>query len=384
MKKLLFVLLGSIFTIHLLAENNVTTVSLFRHNGHYFASNVSINNVKVEGTFLIDTGSDASSILSSVAEDLGIKLSSKDRIVSDGLVSDTVRVSKKAAFSINNVEFAPIAISIDNMDDLYKHLGNNCVGIIGIDIIGQYAWKFSQDSFEIIKNIKKYEGLDAYKKNKLHFKSSTRPMLAVQFGIPIVTAQLDTGDNGLAEIGKLLFQYIPKVEERSGRGIIAQRAFRVDSINTSVLKLKDLSISGFKLLNPVVSLNTSEEKTRVYIGTEFFDYYEFIIDFPRKKFYVRQNKTEYKLSKWNSFGFKTEHRKEGVFVRFIWDESPACREGLELGCKILKINEFIVDKTLGAYRKFKEIEKENAVVQIVFQNKQGKIKTISLSKENLF
>jgi len=268
--------------------------------------------------------------------------------------------------------------------DFFSDLKYNVKGILGNNLMKEYAWYFSKENIHIIKKVKLIEDIFTYKKGKLQGKSNY-PTLISTFRKPRATTLFDTGDNAFFEIGEEVLQYLPAKELRSGKGVSGKRAFSEDTM-VKVVKTNKFEILGLTLDNPIAYVGQGR---RFFLGAEFLEFFDIIIDFPRRKYYVRQNAQYYESDLSNTFGFNTKIENENLFVNMIWHNSEADKKGIEIGDKILKINKLnVLDviKFKKAYEAIQiistELKKQNISLKLMHDN--GIEKTYNLSKKFLF
>ncbi len=379
MKRILFVFL---VLSNYLSAQVITNVSFIKNDNKYYASNVSINGEKIEGFFLLDTGSETF-INKSLANKLNLEIKG-ETMVTDGQVEVKVPLSK-AQFKIDNVSFPIIQIQVDE-NDIYWGSQCNVVGIIGNDLMRYFAWHFSKDTIQIIKKVKRFKNVEDYKKYKLDLQMGYYPILITSFGKPRATTLFDIGDNAFFEIGRSMLEYIPSKEIKQGEGVLTTSAFSKD-ISTTVVKTDIFEIEDFSVKNPIAFVSDGEGFWN--LGAEFLDFFYIILDFPKKKYYLKQRSQVYCSDYWNNFGFKYEIKdSEKMIVSFIWNGSQAQEKGLVVGDEILSINQIDIKKLLERpvceIRKLvdKELKKENLTITI--KKESGNKIPIFLKRENIF
>lgn len=266
--------------------SGVTPLSISNEYGNYFATNVSINGHLVEGKFLIDTGSDYSIISQQTANKLGLECIGQTT-TTDGYKEITSSYVK-ARLTIDEVQFENVGMVM--IEDDYLGLGVFCQvkGIIGSNIIRQAVWRFTPVSVEIMNDIDEECELDEYTVEKLILQGDSKgvPYLVATFGRPRGTFLFDTGDNGFIQIYPELVQYVPERKERVGKGRAVSMLFSeqnaTDTTVYSACRTDTFNVAGLKVKQPIAYVEGTEQS--VAIGSEFFNYFETIFDFPRKKY----------------------------------------------------------------------------------------------------
>lgn len=379
MKKIAFLIIA-ILSNHLYAQV-ITNVDIIKEKKKYYATNVKINGQKIDGIFLIDTGSETF-IDIDLAQQLGLKMQGIDS-VSDGYATTKIQFSF-ADFTVNDILFKNIKVNIDETD-LLSNFQCNVKGIIGNNLMRHFVWRFSKDSVQIISKAKHYNRIKEYQKGKLQ-KGTYYPILITTFGRPRATTLFDTGDNGFFEIGKGLLKYVPKKEIRVGKGILSYRAFTEDT-SAIVVKTDIFKILDFQLNNPIAFV--SNENYGFSLGAEFLDFFDIILDFPKCKYYVKQNVKNYTSDYWNNYGFKFKIENNSVIITMIWSNSQAEKHNIQLGDKILLINnlniqDIILKKPKCEVYKLIAQELEKQELDITIINSKGTKRKLHLVKEYLF
>lgn len=353
-------------------------ISVVKEEGRFYATNVKINNKVVHGKFLIDTGS-MTLINSSVFAELKLECNGKQQVVSDGFINDTLK-SVTASFIIDGIEFGDIDVSI-----IEDGIGNVCNvrGTIGSDLMKENVWLFTKDSIVLLAKSKDYKYIRDFRKEKLIIQNKHYPYFIVGLNTPRATTLFDTGDNALMVSSYDVLEYYTGYTMIKGKGIGSYGLFSVDT-GVAAITTNHLSISDFKIENPVAYVENSFLWT---VGTELLEYFDIILDFPKKRYYVKQIKGVYSDEKWNDFGFRYSVKNNQVFVRFVWCNSAVDKAGIEVGERILRINSLDLSEVNGPYcDACKMIEQElNTSTKItVLTQKDNTTKSTVLYKSNLF
>lgn len=379
MKKIVFFII-TILSNHLYAQV-ITNVEIIKENKKYYATNIKINGQKIDGIFLIDTGSE-SYINIDLAQQLGLEIQGVDS-VSDGYTTTSIQFTY-ADFTVNDILFKNIKVNIDKIGIL-SDFKCNIKGVIGNNLMRYFVWRFSKDSIQIIRKTKHYKHIKEYKKGKLQ-RNTYYPTLITTFGRPRATTLFDTGDNGFFEISESLLKYVPKKEIRVGKGISSYRAFTEDT-SAIIVKTDIFKILDFQLDNPIAFV--SNEDYNFSLGAEFLDFFDIILDFPKGKYYVRQNVKDYTSDYWNTYGFKFKIENNSAVIIMIWNNSQAEKQNIQLGDEILLVNNLNIHDIMlnnpkcEVYKLIaQELEKHEIDITII--NIKGTKRKLHLKQQYLF
>lgn len=370
-------------------KENVTSVSFVKERGKYFATNVKINGVAIPGMFLIDSGSET--IISDKTAILAGLEFQKKITITDGYNSKAV-LSANAELNINGFSFKRTKVSVLYEVDLGLGVFCDVAGIIGNDIMKQCVWYFTENEIQICSNLKSLNSVSSFNKEKLIMqgKNKTTPYVVVGFGTPRGTALFDTGDDCLIQINKIVLDYIKPQEIIQGKGravsMLLSYQNATPKTSYSIIRTDKFTIGDKTVSNPVGYIEDNEEGWA--IGTELFDYFDIIIDFPKKQFFFKQKEKEYISKKWDTFGFSTIIENGTVLVKFIWDDTPAYRASIESNNKIISINNLSfenIDKQ-SSCQMYKQINNELSkdVIFLIIEKEDGKRYSHKLQKANLF
>lgn len=371
-------------------ENQAVLITIEKELDLFFATNVKINNIPIKGRFLIDTGA-ATIITKKVANDVALKESSKKSIITDDYESHTV-YGTPCRFSIDGFEFKSIRTNVTDEIDLGIGVFCDVVGIIGSNLMKQCIWRFTSETVEIYPNKLTPDILSQYNKEKLILQGNNKsmPYIVTELVRPRATALFDTGDNGLIQINKISLPYIPIQEKISGYGKHTKRLLShqdsPDTLKYEAIKVEKLTFAGLNISYPIAYIEEDNESWA--IGSEFFYYFDTILDFPAKSIYVKQIKNEYSNNAWNSFGLSLCFEQGNIIVAFVWDNSPASLAHIKPGDMVISINQLQSSnlKSLSSCEVYKKIQNELAKdkITITLQKRNDIIYTCNLVKKSLF
>ena len=385
---LYFIQFEFIYGEHLISVEPTTIgISQKVEQGKYFATNVKINGHAVEGKFLIDTGSETI-IMADLAQKAGVH-TRKRKEITDGYEIVPV-MAGKADITIDNIDLNGVRVNVIEDYDLGIGRFDSVVGIIGHNLMKNCGWKFTSDSVMIIPDIKRRDTFHGFNCTKLDLQAGSIPYIILTFGRPRFTCLLDTGDDGFVQIPEFLKDYVSPAVIRRGRGRAVSMLFGDQNAdNTSVyeiIKTDEMEIAGCKIKNPVAYIESNEEGSA--LGSQLFDYFETVLDFQNKRIFLKPLENEYDSEKWKIFGFNIDVTPGGVFVRLVWEDSPAWEAGIRPGDQLITLNSHDYQRldsisSPAVYAGFQdELKKE--VMEITLKHGTNEPRHITLKKKQLF
>ena len=393
MKNLIFFLLyfiqfEFIYGGHLISVE-VTTIGISQkvEQGKYFATNVKINGHLVEGKFLIDTGSETI-IVADRARKAGVYIR-KRKEITDGFEIASVAAGK-ADFTIDNIDFSGVRVNVIEDYDLGIGRFDSVVGIIGHNLMENCGWKFTSDSVMIIPDIKRSDTFSGFCCTKLDLQAGSIPYIVLTFGRPRFTCLLDTGDDGFVQISELLKDYVSPAVIRRGQGRAVNMLFSDQNADNAsvyeIIKTDEMEIAGCKIKKPVAYIASNKEGGA--LGSQLFNYFETVLDFQNKRIFLKPLEDKYDSEEWEIFGFSIDVTPGGVFVQFVWENSPAWEAGIRPGDQLLTINSCDYQSldsvsSPAVYAGFKD-EREKEVMEITLKHGTSEPRHIILQKRQLF
>ena len=183
-----------------------------------------------------------------------------------------------------------------------------------------------------------------YVKMPLKFDGHSGAKFEMQFAFRHIEFAIDTGKNDGISLSKSdeyssFSEYKYKKRETNGLTVSSFNSAEDASYEVSYLVekfhiTKHIEIEKY----PVVLSDTSHN----LVGTDFLKNFDIILDFRKKQLYLKQHSSE-KISKSfsDSFGFFTHWNKsQKLYISALTKESVAYKAGLEVGDRVLAINEF--------------------------------------------
>ncbi len=350
-------------------SQNVKELSIAKENGKYFLTNVKVNGQLVHARFILDTGAETL-ISEEWVKKLGIKINSGTTEFTDDKEIKAL-ANAKADFDIDNINFGTIKINV--IKDKVLSPICNVAGIIGNDLMAQKSWYLSKDKIMIIDKVKKYSEIEEFKKEKLILNSKTYPTFVVKVGTPRTYSLFDLGDNSFGSISSGLYKYVKNSDFIKGYGVSSLNAFSENS-NGGVAKINTIELNGLSINDAVIYVDNNDEKLSFSLGSEFLNYFDIILDFPKKKVYFKQKLNTYDTTFWHKFNFKVNVTDENVTVNYLWGKSNE----FQLGDKIFQINGKSI-MSLGS----NECEIRNEFNYLMRENNSLELKILRDTKESI-
>jgi len=310
-----------------------------------FENNVIIiKNVEVEGVsqkfnFILDSGSEFTFISEKVAKLIGFKSTSEVEIT-DGYEKLEMKLGF-TNFKLGEVEFNNVGVIVNDNVTMAKICGID--GYIGYNLMRSCIWQLKPENIIITDNIKSVKNIDSYNEQKLF----NGPVVVAGFtGGFNSTMLFDLGDNGTVEIQESRIDLIKKKEIVTGTGVAYTTGFgsgnkNENSIHT-LLKVPAFEFGGSLVKNMVVYTDTAPYLPIDVIGAGILNYYDIVLDFPKKRIHSLCTLDEYKNKGFKTHGFKYNIVNNEMLVSFVWDNSSAYTAGLRVGVKISKLNDLYI------------------------------------------
>jgi len=229
-------------------------------------------------------------------------------------------------------------------DDFSKKFPFSCLefdGILGYNLFQNLILEINYEngSITISDRLPNKEGFIT---SKLLTLNGGTPAFTMQVGKRTLVVGIDTGKNdGLMLGDKKFLNYCvqKKLQRQRTIGVFSSSFSGLNQhsfIDTYLLKnikiINKIGISSF----PV----SYEENAQNIAGNAFLKYFHIIIDFVRKKVYLKKIHIEIKEDFLKSFGFLTFWNEEKkLYISAIIENSPAYKSRLKIGDKILSIND---------------------------------------------
>ncbi|WP_410881234.1 PDZ domain-containing protein [Myroides sp. DW712] len=309
--------------------------------------------VEIEGKeyiFLVDTGA-PSTIRKNL--DVDFVFLKKESIMDAMQNTQEVDYVTLPSIKIGNLTFDNFVFMQEDLT-VFEDLGID--GIIGGNITARGAWDFDlqKNSITVSNTLDqawlKEANFSAFKMKKTDIGT---PLLSLTYFDRIKEKGIffDTGYSGLFYLSASMFDKVkPYVSDYiTGEGILSKNAFGNSVGETALLPLK------MKLGQQHIPIFFSdvEEDEESNLGVEWLSHYRVIIY--KNTFYFSNEGQRGFETKFVGKGIKTAVENGELLVTFVWHNSPAHKQGIQLGDKIQAVNgQQVADLTLNEQLELKK------------------------------
>ncbi len=345
-----------------------------------------INNEEVSN-FVLDTGASVTVIDDDIATQLGLQL--KDGVFQStgtNAVMDNRRMTQKQRVSLHD-EIALKGLEIMVID--LSHL-DGINGLIGFDLFKEYITETNFDT----------KVISFYKRKS---KPDTTGYQSIDFVESFCTPEIDVSvifPNDESFSGKVTFDtgnvntplifntpFVNKNNISSKLEVLITYKSDSKGINsgfkTTTTKgvISSLRIKNFKLSEIPIALSSTKEgmlSKEAYMGNlglEYISKFNFILDYNKKKIYLKPNTSYQNPFRFPLSGIGLETNKNGIFIKSIAQPSMAFEKGLKVGQQLISING-IKGKEVSFYKNI--LKKENEKVSIVVKLENGTLQTVEI------
>ncbi|SFV65694.1 hypothetical protein MNB_SM-4-1004 [hydrothermal vent metagenome] len=218
-------------------------------------------------------------------------------------------------------------------DDFSKNFPLSCLefdGILGYNLFQNLILDLNFDKKELILS-DKLPSTQGYSSTKLLSLNAGVPAFKLQIENKTFEVGIDTGKNDGLMIGdKKFLNYCEQKELQK------QRTAGIFSSSFS-------GLNQFKIINKIGISSfpiSYQENAQNMAGTAFLKNFHIIIDFTKRKVYLKKRNEEIKEDFLKSFGFLTFWNKEKkLYISAIVEGSPTYKSRLKIGDMILSIND---------------------------------------------
>ncbi|WP_299180182.1 aspartyl protease family protein [uncultured Aquimarina sp.] len=347
-----------------------------------------INNSDVSN-FILDTGSSVTAIDKTIAEQLNLALQEKGaKIIGTSGVNNDVKKTQKQHISLNNkIELKDIELYVTDLSRLGK-----INGLIGFDLFKEYVTKTNFDT-KIISFYKRKGKPDTKGYTAINFSESfCTPEIKISLSLPNDESfsgkvLFDTGNasepfsfNSPFVNNHKLTKKFKKLTTTDARGIDALYR-KVENGVIPFIKIKKFKLSEIPIaLSNAQQGMSSKEAYMGNLGLKYISKFNFILDYNKKKIYLKPNKSFDDAFNFPLSGIHLEEKEEGVFIRLISKPSMAYDKGLRAGQQLISIDG-IKEKDKQFYQK--ALRSEDKVVSITVQLEDGTLKTVQILLKRL-
>jgi len=322
------------------------------------------------------------------------------RSIDSGTVTGVNKIKTKIdvvvinQLKIGSLEFNNRKAIISNIFQKHPVTCFEVAGIIGRDFLKNMAIQIDQKNNNITLTDQPHRlNLDKVKAQKLHFNENKVPILPIKVnGKNIKKVLFDSGsDDFISFKTSNIFKY-RKRKVYSKEDIVelyGNFSLGIGGTYPSPEKQYHIYVEEFQLADITFEEFYSDisKNSNNRIGSALLDYGILTLDFINKKFYFDKYDKTVQIQKINSFGFKMRITEQNAFVSGVFQDSPAASKGIEVGQKILSIENVLLSQLSNRQRcdfynnNFPWYD--NDQIEVKFIDKFGKIKVISLEKFEL-
>lgn len=348
-------------------------------DGHIIIS-LKINNHTVSN-FVLDTGASVTVIDKTIVNELSLPLQDiAAKTTGTSGVNDDVKKTQKQQVALSDI------VVLNGIEMYVSDLSRfgNIKGLIGFDLFKEFI---SETNFDT-KTISFY---------KTKGKPDTKGYKSISFNESFCTPEIklsvtlsdntslsgkvffDTGDMSTPFTFSSPFVKKHKLQSKfdtlviiESRGINSKSSNRVGAASS-------INIKGFELSEMPVTLSNSTqgmlsiEPYMGNLGLEYISKFNFILDYNKKKIYLRPNASYHKAFDFPIGGIRLEKKEKKIFIKSIATPSMAYEKGLRAGQQLISIDD-IQGESLKFYKEaLKQKDKE---VTVVVKLEDGTLKTV--------
>ncbi len=391
-KILFFVLLSN----SILAQKKISNSNFFEEIPYEFVNSKIIIPVEIEGKvfrFFFDTGG-LLIISPNLKEKLGLRSIDSGTVSGVNNVKTKIDVVKINQTKIGSLEFNNYKAIVSNVMGKHPVTCFEVDGIIGRDFLKNMAIQLDQKNRKIILTDQPHRlKLDKLKAQKLQFAKNKIPILPIKVnGKNIKKVIFDSGAGDFISFksnriqkykNKKIYQKGDIVERFGNFSLGISGSYPAPEKQYHVF-IKEFKIAGIAFEKFYTDIS---KKSNSRIGTKILNYGVLTLDYINKKFYFQSYDEEIKIKPISSFGFSLRITDQNAIVSGLYANSPAAGLGIEVGQKILSINEVILSQLSNQQRcdfyKQNFPWSEDDQIEVKFLNKFGKIKIINLERFQL-
>lgn len=300
--------------------------------------------VKIEGEtydFVLDTG--APNVIST---ELAAKLKVTSKV--NQKTKDSQGGKSELGFTtipdieIGGIHFTNTGTAVADLKQSTEIACLKIDGFVGANLMKKAIWQFDYKN-KMITITHSKSSLEIPSTSKtIPFKQQLTgtPLIDIDYhGIVNKNVTFDLGSNGGFASTETIFNKLKetgKVTEttqgfgNNNSGLFGQK----EGDTTHYALVPEVKFGDLVLTNQIVSFHKAKAQT---IGTEFFKSFKLIIDWGKEEITLIPV-DEFKNSELKTFGFSPKFADNKLVVGFIYDQSLAALQGIQVGDQILEIN----------------------------------------------
>jgi hypothetical protein len=260
-------------------------------------------------------------------------------------------------------------------------------GLIGANLMIHAIWdiNYEEDRIIITDDPQKLDGYDSGLEVAFTTSVQGSPYIPIHHGdLRIKNVLVDLGSGGSLSIPYKSFNKITQtnnIKTLKGYGSHSYGIFG-RCLDSSYSALSNQIYLGSMPMDSMIISTTQYAKKGAILGTYSLRNYHFIIDWQSNKIIFKTRKP--RPRNLESFGFGFGLEGNGLFIWFVYIDSPAGRAGLSTGMQIMEINgRDISDLNLDEYCNIRNKKLESDV--LFLKVKEGEnLRDVELQKEFLY
>jgi len=343
--------------------------------------------------FIFDTGAGGTIINAKTAVELGIiGNEAVSREAGTGMAE--IVQSTKHTVIIGNLKFKNVTLGIAELDHIERRMGTPIDGIIGWEILSQYAVRINYDTMLIeIYDNNKYEynfGDSSYPVEVSGTTIFTRITVAFKSGNTFTgKVMVDTGSGGTITFNTPFIEENDLLAEMDTYYERETQSLSVESSLVYTTILANLNISDYKFSAIPATLSIAETGALSWsgpmgiLGNEVFKHFNVFIDLKQKRMSLEPNRLYDEMFEVNCSGLELvmDDAFQKVIIDHVYAGSPAEEAGLEVGDEIIGINGTLVsDFQLPRIRNM--LSQDGEEVEILIDRK-GELRTYRFILQSL-
>ena len=339
-------------------------------------------------TFLFDTG--ATTVVSTELRDrLGLKVLFSNKLVDgSGTVNDE-KIYGMDALQLGSVTFTNVAVAAMDFSKFEEMFCVKLDGIFGTNLMRTAHWKIDYNNKSITFSDKriKPEG----KTTAIDFIEgfSGSPMIKHYFGEYNYYSMMDTGYNGNFSFPDSLFFKSRKSKELNykrsmGRSSVTLYESKPNAEYT--VMIDSIQMDSYFMKNQIARVSPGD--IALTGNATFAKFGTIILDWKSHKIYV-PDMTIKDDTDLPTYGFNPWFSNNTLHVGLVWDDSPAGKQGMEVGDVITSINGTDT-KTLSQetwcklLEFFTNREEKQGTMVLTLLKKDGSTKKLELAKYDIY
>ena len=392
-KRLIITLLSSIvFLLHscifFAQDQPIAQIPFTLNDNGLMVISLQINQNTISD-FVLDTGASVTVIDKTIAAQLGLPLQDKATQITgtSGVNNDVNKTQKQQIALSNNVVLKDLELYVSDL----LRIGN-IKGIIGFDLFKEFVTETNFDT-KIISFYKRKGKPNTIGYQSLNFvESFCTPEIKISVVLPNGRSfsdkvTFDTGNVAEPFIFNSPFAQKHGLSTKFDK-LITRESSGITAISKKIEKgvTPSIKIKNFELTEIPIALSTAEEgmlSKEAYMGNlglQYISKFNFILDYNRKKIYLKPNKSFNDAFNFPLSGINLESKEGEIFIKSIDRPSEADEKGLKAGQQLISING-IEGRNIRFYKEL--LSSEGKEISITIKMDDGTPKTISVFLKRL-